>query len=115
MAQTQAVPPGHGPSLIPPAEGDGDLEQLPPPPPPTVLRVDRAPDRPAAVTVETHSMSVQWAPCSVTVESPQIAVVEYLLTYVLSMQQVVRSGWKGAMRASGVQAAGTPCTGLLPA
>jgi hypothetical protein len=68
--------------------GERAAEELPPPPPPTQLIVDRPSERPVAVTVETHSMSVSWSPVSVTVQSNEIRVVEYLLTYSLQMQQV---------------------------
>jgi hypothetical protein len=60
----------------------------PPPLPPVMLTVDRAPDAPALISVEPHSMSVQWNPASITVHSKEIRVVEYLAAYRLEMQQL---------------------------
>lgn len=64
-----------------------------PPLPSTRLIVDRAPDVPALISVDSTSMSVQWSPVSFTVKSPQLQVVECMESYALEMQQVeVNSG-----------------------
>ena len=65
------------------------VEEGPPPgPPPPWLIVDRAPDVPALISVDNTSMSVQWTSSTITVQSKEIRVVEYLVTYALEMQQV---------------------------
>lgn len=77
---TEPVPQGEAPQ-----NGVEPEEKAPPPPP--QLFVERAPDwRPALVAVDTHSMSLQWSPASVTVQTSEMRVVEYLLTYDLDMQ-----------------------------
>lgn len=68
--------------------GGEEVEEAPELPPPTELVVDQPPGTPVAVTVETHRMSLQWTPVSVTVKSNEIRVVEYLLEYKLEMQQL---------------------------
>jgi len=65
-------------------------------PPPPLLIVDRAPDVPALISVDTTSMSVQWSPASITVQSKEIRVVEYLVAYALEMQQVEVDADNGA-------------------
>ncbi len=77
---------GLRPSASEQPSGEQPAEE--PAPPPTLLIVDRQPDRPVAVTVETHSMSVSWSPVSVTVQSSEYQVVEFLVAYQLEMQQV---------------------------
>jgi hypothetical protein len=54
--------------------------------------VDRKPEVPVAVALEPTSMSLQWNPVSVTVESTDVRVVDYALCYELQMQQVMK-GW----------------------
>ena len=56
--------------------------------PPPRLIVDRAPDVPALISVDSTSMSVQWSPVSITVKSSELQVVECLEAYALEMQQV---------------------------
>ena len=60
----------------------------PPPPPPPQLVVDRAPDMLQAVETSTSAISLQWAPVSCTLQSPESVVVEWNLNYELQMQQV---------------------------
>lgn len=77
---------------MPHRPGDGEA----PPPPPPRLIVDRAPDSPALISVDVNSMSVQWSPVSITVQSKEIRVVEYLISYALEMQQVDMDALTGA-------------------
>ena len=64
-----------------------------PPLPATRLVVDRAPDVPTLISVDSTSMSVQWSPVSFTVKSNELRVVECMESYALEMQQVeVNSG-----------------------
>lgn len=73
-----------------PAPNQPTLESAAPPsplPPPRLI-VDRAPDVPALISVDSTSMSVQWSPVSITVKSPELRAVECLEAYALEMQQV---------------------------
>ena len=100
------APPGDPPASAatpPPSASEqplGEQAAEEPAPPPTLLIVDRQPDRPVAVTVETHSMSVSWSPVSVTVQSSEYQVVEFLVAYQLEMQQV-RGGLGGPAPGAG--------------
>jgi hypothetical protein len=57
-------------------------------PPPPLLMVDRSPDPPALISVDSYSMSVQWNPASTTFQSQPGRVLEFTLTYALEMQEV---------------------------
>lgn len=57
-------------------------------PMPPRLIVDRAPDVPEAMEITPVSMSLQWNHSSVTIQSPDLRVVNYMVLYKLSMQQV---------------------------
>jgi hypothetical protein len=79
-------------------------EEPPPPPPPPQLIVDRSPDPPVLLGVDSGSLSLQWTPVSATVQSKEMAVVEYVLTYELQMQQV-----RAAPRAPAQRCFERPC------
>ena len=65
-------------------------EDAPPPapPPPPLLLVERPTDRPVPLAVAASSMSLQWSPVTVTVQTGELRIVEYLVTYELMMQQL---------------------------
>ena len=92
---------GHGAQGEPQPQQDQQDQQEAPPPPPPRLRV-APPEAPVAVELLPNSLSLQWSQCSVTVQARELRVVNYVLLYELSMQQV---GWLAVC---------SPVSALLP-
>jgi hypothetical protein len=68
------------PGAWPTGNGDKDFQPI--------LMIDKALDVPKLVEVDATSVCVQWSSVPVTVHSTDVYVLEYLMSFLLEMQQI---------------------------